>query len=159
MSKRREMQRLIRAYKDEMNEHELDMHKVAKWAAGKGWPLPIPPDPLDILTRQFTEAAREQIDYDTDTGNPYRVYHAIKTTHGATQLHLFIDIEEATRSQMLVSLVSRREQMVSDGLMVTYDQDHWNTKNSGEEPIQLPMDLTFDIELRKNASKDDKGMA
>ena len=49
--------------------------------------------------------------------------------------------------------------MVSDGLMVTYDQDHWNTKNSGKEPIQPPMDLTFDIELRKNASKDDKGVA
>jgi hypothetical protein len=61
MSKRREMQRLIRAYKDETSEHELDMHKVAKWAAGKGWPLPIPPDPLDILTRQFTEAARELV--------------------------------------------------------------------------------------------------
>jgi hypothetical protein len=45
---------------------------------------------------------------------------------------------------MLVSLVSRREQMVSDGVTVTYDQDHWNTKNSGEEPIQPPMDLTFD---------------
>ena len=41
MSKRREMQRLIRVYKDEMNGHELDMHKG--WAAGKGWPLPIPP--------------------------------------------------------------------------------------------------------------------
>ena len=63
---------------------------------------------------------------------PYRVYHAIKTTHGATHLHLFIDIEEATRPRMLVFRVSRREQMVSDGLMVTYDQDHWNTKNSGK---------------------------
>lgn len=135
------------------------MHKVAKWAAGKGWPLPTPPDPFGILTRQFTEAAREQIEYDNGTGNPYRVYHAIKTTHGETQLHLFIDIEEATRPQMLVSLVSRREQMVSDGVMLTYDQDHWNVKNLSEEPIQLPMDLTFDIELRKNAPKDDEAAA
>ena len=36
--------------------------------------------------------------------------------------------------------------MVSDGLMVTYDQDQ-NTKNSGEEPIQPPMDLTFDKDV------------
>lgn len=61
------MQRLIRVYKDEMNGHELDMHKG--WAAGKGWPLPISADPVDILTVKLTEAAREQIDYDPDTGN------------------------------------------------------------------------------------------
>ena len=56
---------------------------------------------------------------------------------------------------MLVSLVMRREQMVNDGLMVTYDQDHWNAQHPGEEPIQLPMDLTFDIELRKNADDEE----
>ena len=31
--------------------------------------------------------------------------------------------------------------MVSDGLMVSYDDDHWNRKHPGEEQIQLPMDL------------------
>ena len=99
-----------------------------------------------MLAKQFTEAAREEVEYDKKTGKPYRIYHALKTTHGATQLHLFIDIEEATRDQMLVSLQNRREQMVSDGLMLTYDQDHWNSQHPTEEPIQLPLDLTFDIE-------------
>src|SRR4051812_28955548 len=127
MSKRKQMQRLIRAYKDETGELALDMHKVAKWAAGKGWPLPTPPNPMDLLAREFTEAARDQIGHDKATGKPYRIYHALKTMHGATQLHLFVDIDEATRSQMLVSLVNRREQMVSDGLMLGYDQDHWNS--------------------------------
>jgi|ERR1700719_2033712 len=159
MSKKREMQRLIRAYKDETGERELDMHKVAKWAVRKGWTLPTPPDPMEVLAREFSTAAREVIEYDKTTGNPYRVYHALKTSHGGTQLHFFVDIEEATRSQMLVSLVNRREQMVSDGLMVTYDQDHWNSVHSTEEPIQLPMDLSFDIELRKNAPDEDEGRA
>jgi hypothetical protein len=58
---------------------------------------------------------------------------------------------------MLVSLVSRREQMVSDGLMLSYDEDHWNSQNPKEEPIQLPMDLTFDIELRRNAPDEEEG--
>ena len=159
MSKKREMQRLIRAYKDETGDRELDMHKVAKWAVGKGWTLPTPPDPMEVLAREFSTAAREVIEYDKKTGNPYRVYHALKASHGGTQLHFFVDIEEATRSQMLVSLVNRREQMVSDGLMLTYDQDHWNSAHAGEEPIQLPMDLTFDIELRKNAPDEDDGTA
>jgi len=43
------MQRLIRAYKDETGERELDMHKVAKWAVGKGWTLPRPPDRWKFL--------------------------------------------------------------------------------------------------------------
>lgn len=157
MSKRKEMQRVIRAYKDETGVHELNMREIVKWAVGKGWMLPTPPDPLDVLTKEFTEAAREHVEYDDTTGKPYRVYHAIKTMHGATQLHLFVDIEEATRSQMLVSLVNRREQMVSDGLMLTYDEDHWNAKHPAEEPIQLPMDLTFDIELRKHSSDEEAG--
>jgi hypothetical protein len=157
MSKRKEMQRVMRAYKDETGERELDMHKVAKWAAGKGWPLPTPPDPLEILAKQFTEVARETIEHDSKTGKPYRVYHALTTWHGATQLHLFVDIEDATRPQMLVSLVNRREQMVSDGLMVSYDQDRWNGQHPSEEPIQLPMDLTFDIELRRNAPDEGSG--
>lgn len=159
MSKKREMQRLIRAYKDETKERELDMHKVAKWAVGKGWTLPKPPDPMEVLAREFSTAAREVIEYDKATGRPYRVYHALKAAHGGTQLHFFVDIEEATRSQMQVSLVNRREQMVSDGLMLTYDQDHWNSAHPTEEPIQLPMDLTFDIELRKSVPEEDGGAA
>jgi hypothetical protein len=155
MSKRKQMQRLIRAWKDETEAHEIDMREVAKWAHKKGWPLPTPPDPMDMLTKQFTEAAREDIGYDKKTGKPFRVYHAIKAKHGATQLHLFIDIEEATRPQMLGSLVMRREQMVSDGVMLTYDQDHWNAAHSDEEPIQLPLDLTFDVDLRRAAPDED----
>jgi hypothetical protein len=104
-----------------------------------------------MLAKQFTEAAREEVEYDKKTGRPFRVYHALKVSHGGTQLHLFVDIEEATRDQMLVSLVNRRDQMVSDGLMLTYDQDHWNDQHPAQEPIQLPMDLTFDIELKKYA--------
>lgn len=154
MSKRKNMQRLIRAYRDETGVHELDMKKIARWAVLKGMQLPVPPDPLDLLAKEFTEAAREETGYDKRTGKPYRVYHALKVSHGGTQLHLFVDIEEATRDQMLVSLVNRRDQMVSDGLALTYDEDHWNAEHPTEEPIQLPMDLAFDIELKKHGDDD-----
>jgi hypothetical protein len=70
------------------------------------------------------------------------------------------DIEDATRNQMHMSLYSRREQMVSDGVMLTYDQDHWNAVHpEEEEPIQLPLDLTFDVELRKNTPDKDEEAA
>ncbi len=60
MSKKREQQKLIRAYKDETGKREIDMKEVAKWAVGKGWPLPIPRNPLDVLAQSFAEAAREE---------------------------------------------------------------------------------------------------
>jgi hypothetical protein len=40
--------------------------------------------------------------------------------------------------------------------MLTYDQDHWDSRHPAEEPIQLPMDLTFDIELRTTADDIDQ---
>jgi hypothetical protein len=159
MSKRREMQRVIRAYKDETGEREVDMHKVAKWAISKGWPLPKPASPLDLLAKEFTGAAREEIKYDKETGSPYRVYHSITVKQGETQLHLFIDIDEAPRSQILKSLISRREQMVGDGLQLTFDMEHWNRVNSKEAPIEIPMDLTPDIEWRKNAPPEEEEAA
>lgn len=159
MSKMREMQRLIRHYRDETGELEVDMHKVAKWAASKGWPLPKPTNPLDMLAKQFAEAARQETRKDKETGLPYRANHSIPIKQGEEQLHLWIDIDEAPRSQMLKSLVNRREQMVGDGLMLTYDAEHWNRINPDEEPTQLDMDLTEDIEWRRNAPDEEDDAA
>ncbi len=53
----------------------------------------------------------------------------------------------------------RREQMVSDGLQLTYDADHWNANNPDQKPIQLEMDFTLDIEWRKNSEDDEDAAA
>jgi hypothetical protein len=159
MSKRQEMQRLIRAYMDETGEHEVDMHKVAIYAHEKGWPLPKPMSPFELLAKQFTEAARDQIKYDSKTGRPYRVYHAIPVENGQLSLFVYVDIDEASRNAMWKSLVNRREQMVSDGVQLTFDMEHWIGANPTEEPIDLPVDLTPDIEWRKNTPHDDSEAA
>ncbi len=57
---------------------------------------------------------------------------------------------------MRASLVMRREQMVDDGLQLTFDYEHWNSIRSPEEHIELPMDLSFDIALRRAAMDDDE---
>ena len=149
------MQRMIRTYKDETGKKEVDMKDVANFAASKGWKLPPPVSGIDRLTRDFAQAAREEMRYDRKTRKPYRANHAIPVTQGGKQLYLWIDIDEAPRKPMLKSLVMRREQMVGDGLQISYDQDHWNSIHPSEEPIKLPMDFTEDIEWRKN-SPDEK---
>ena len=81
MNKNQEMQSIMRLYKDETGEKEIDMHKIAKYAASRGWPLPKPVSTLDLLAKQFTQAARQEIRRDTKTGRPYRANHAFTTSN------------------------------------------------------------------------------
>ena len=151
---RKEMQNLIRYYKEVTGKTEVDMKEVAKFAVSKGWKLPAPKDPIDRLAANFTKAARDEIRYDEKTGKPYRANHAIKISQGEDQFHLWIDIDEAPRKQMHKSLIMRREQMVGDGVQLTLDANHWNNIHPEEDPIQIPMDFTEDIEERLNAPDD-----
>lgn len=160
MSKKKDMQKLIRLYKEKSGEREIDMHHVARFAVAQGWPTPKPQDPIDLLAKSFSDAAREEIRHDENTGRPYRANHALPVRgKDGRQLHLWIDIDEATRSQFYKSAINRREQMVGDGLQLSLDIDHWNSSNSAEEPIDIPMDLEPDIEWRKNAPDEDEAAA
>jgi hypothetical protein len=153
-NKNQQMQAIIRQYRDETGETDIDMRKVARFAAKMGWPLSQPIDPVDMLAKEFSRAAREEIKYDKVTGKPYRVNHAIPADGG--QLRLWVDIDKAPRPKMLKSLINRREQMVGDGLQLSLDADHWNSINPQDEPIDIPLDFTDDVEWRKNAPDEDE---
>jgi len=158
MSKATEMQRWIRLYKEEHNVEEVNMHDVVDYAVAHGWPLPKPLDPRDRLAREFSDAARQEVRYDKKTGRAYRANHAVTEMRGGTQLTFWIDIDEAPRRTMEKSLQQRREQMVGDALQLSLDMDHWNSVNPNEEPIQLPLDFEFDVQLRKlGADLDESG--
>jgi hypothetical protein len=145
------MQRIVRHFKEELHKTEVDMHEVAAWAVKRGWKLPVPVDPIDRLAKEFSQAAREETRHDTDTGQPYRANHAVTVMQGGKQQTFWVDIDEAPRKHMHKSLVQRREQMVGDALQLTRDANHWNRVNDHEDPIQLPLDFTEDVEWRLNA--------
>jgi hypothetical protein len=151
MSKRQERQRFIRHYKDVTGEQEVDMHKVAAYAKRIGWKMPTPPSDEDMLAKLFAEDAQAERKYDDETGKPYRAYQAIPVRSGQLNLFVYVDTDEATRPQMQKSAVHRREQMVTDAYTLQLDVDHWNRIHPEQEAIQLPLDLTFDVELRKAA--------
>jgi hypothetical protein len=153
MSKRQERQQFIRYYKQMTGATEIDMHEVARFAKKRGWNMPTPPSDVDMLAKLFTEDAQAEREIDEESGKPYRVYHALPVT-GQQSLFHYINIHDATRPQMLKSGVNRREQMVSDGYQLTLDLQHWNRINADKEPIDLPMDLKLDIDIRL-ASEDD----
>ena len=158
MSKIQELQKIIRLYREESGESELDMHKIARFALGKGWPMPKPKSPIDLLAAQIKDAARQEVRRDRTSGRPYRAYHAVPARDEKGQgTFYWIDMDDAetTFANMRKSMVRRREQMVDDGVMLTLDQDHWNVGRADDEQINLPMDFTQDIEWAKNAMDDD----
>ncbi|MBO6700679.1 MAG: hypothetical protein JJ917_17775 [Rhizobiales bacterium] len=159
MGKTSEMQRLIRHYRDETGEEAVDMKKVAKWAAGKGWPMPRPADPIELLAKEFSKAARQETKKDKVTGRSYRVNHSFTVTQGGQQLHLWIDIDNASHGPMLKSVTNRREQMVGDGLHLLNDVEHWNRINPDQKQIELDLDLTLDVEWRRNSDEDEEDAA
>lgn len=157
MSKHQDRQRIIRHYKEVTGKTDVDMKAVAKWAVqSKLMTLPTPTDAYDLLAKHFSESAREETRYDKKTGRPYRANHTYIHNQGQQVFHLWIDIDDpsATRKKMDMSLKLRREQMVSDGLQLTLDADHWNGIHADEEPLDMPMDLRDDIEWRKNAPEE-----
>jgi hypothetical protein len=157
-NKTERLQRMIRLYKEETGNHEVDMKQVALFAKDKGWRMTEPKDPVDLLAQDLARAAREEIRHDGVTGRPYRANHAVPAASG--QFTFWVDIDEKPpRKHMLKSLTNRREQMVGDGLQLTYDAEYWSSINPTEEPIQIELDFTFDVELRKHADDEDKAEA
>lgn len=154
MSKVEELQKLIRLYREETGKAELDMHDIALFCFKKGWPMPTPKTPLDMMAAQLRDAARQDVRKDKKSGRPYRAYHAVPSTGQGVFYWIDIDDPETTFSNMRKSMVRRREQMVDDGVQLSLDLDHWNSIRPDNEHINLPMDLEMDIEWRKNAMDD-----
>src|ERR1043166_6290054 len=123
MRKRQERRRFIRHYKEVTGGQEIEMHKVAAYAKSKGWKMPTPPSDVDMLAKLFADDAQAERRYDKETGKPYRAYQAIPVPSGQLNLFVYVDTDEATRSQMVKSTMHRREQIVTDAYTLTLDLD------------------------------------
>jgi uncharacterized protein (DUF4415 family) len=151
-TKNEELQALIQLYKKETDRKEVDMDEVAEWAINRGVVAPRPKSPKELLAAQFSQAAREEHKRDPSTGWSYRVNHALrKSKNDGTQYTLWVDIHEATRPQMHLSLTNRRQQMIGDGTQLKIDEKIWNARNPSEDPLQMIMDFTDDVEERLNS--------
>ena len=152
MNRNERLQTLIQRYKTETGEKALDMDKIAGWAIQRGATMPKPKTERELFSAQLADAARAEYRVDPKTGLSYRANHALRQrTQNGRQHVLWIDMEDATRPQMLYSLSDRRQQMVGDAVHLKIDEMVWNSKHTGEPQIQLDMDFTFDVEERLNS--------
>ncbi|MFM0212160.1 hypothetical protein PQQ96_32725 [Paraburkholderia sediminicola] len=152
MTRNEQYQALMQLYKTETGSKVVDMDAMADWCIHRGVALPKPKSARDLLVAQLSDAARAEYRQDPKTGLSYRANHALRMTKAdGKQLTLWVDIEDATRPQMLLSLTSRRQQMVGDAVHLKIDEMIWNNHHPDEQPIQQVMDFTEDVEERLNS--------
>ena len=129
--------------------------EIADFALKNGVELPEPIDPKKQLIKQISDAAREVVRTDRTTGRPYRAYHSVPVQQGQQMSFFWVDIEDATRQQMVRSSNRRREHVVGELTQHTFDLDHWAAINPDEEPIPLETDFNLDVEIRKATDGED----
>jgi len=152
MSKNEQLQAMTQLYKTETGSKMVDMEAVADWTILRGATLPKPKSARELLVAQLSDAARAEYKQDSKTGLSYRANHALRGTRtDGRQYTLWVDIEDASRPQMLWSLSNRRQQMVGDAVHLKIDEMIWNGQHPTDEPIQLVMDLSDDVEERLNS--------
>ena len=160
MNRNEQLQALIQRYKAETGQKAVDLDVVAGWAIERGATLPKPKTARELFAAQLADAARAEYRVDPKTGLSYRANHALRQrNHDGRQYTLWVDMDDATRGQMLYSLTDRRQQMVGDAVHLKIDEMIWNSKHADEEQIQLLMDFTFDVEERLNSPGYDTGEA
>lgn len=151
------LQRVRREYRERTGETVLDHRKVAEFAVRKlGWKAPQPKDPLDMLAKELSDAARVEERRDTKTGLPYRANLSYTITQGQQQLALWVDTDEATRFQLMKAATKHRDQMVGEAYRLALTVEHWNRIHPDQEPYQLELDLGPDVEWMRNAPGEDE---
>lgn len=150
-------QTFIRYFRVQTGAKEWNMHDVAKMAHKMGWPLPKPADPLELLAKQFADAAREETREDKVTKKQYKANLAFaKRLASGKQLWLWFDVDDATRPQMVKGLHLYREQMVSEAVIGVNTAEHWNRINPKQRELPFVTDLSEDVKERANAQLEDQ---
>jgi len=152
MTKHEQMQAFVRYYKRENKKTVVTMAEVARAAIAQGWAIPPPVSGEDRLAKQFADAEREEIRYDRKTTRPYRANLAMtQRLKDGKQLALWIDTDEATRSQMVLAIAKYREQMLGEAEIGTNTVNHWNSIHPDQMELPFPLDFTEEIQWRLNA--------
>lgn len=125
----------------------LDPHAVAVWAYQRGLHKPSIRTVVDAIASDISQFFREE--YRTyEGGQRYRAKHAVRSKIGDKSMSLWADMDndKAPRDHFVKSFAQRRQQVVGDCYQLKTDVDVYNGKNAAQQPIQVPLDFTLDVE-------------
>lgn len=148
MSYKAQLQELWGKFTEEHGEAPTTIDECFEWASKNGLWHPKPQDVSRIFKREMGRALREQTRTDP-SGRTYRAMQRVKETKGGVQLSLWGDTDKIPRRFMEKSVQQRRKGLVDDGYKLKMDVDHFNEYRSEDNPIQLVLNITEDVEERE----------
>ncbi len=156
-NKHEKMRQFTRWYKHEKKISAVTMAEVVDAAMERGWKLPPPITGKERLVKQFTDAQREEMGYDKELKQPYRANLAVtQRLKNGVQLPLWVETDEASRSQLKMAMHKYREQMIGEAVIGTNTVNHWNRINPTEQPVLFPTDFEDEVKWRLNSSVEDE---
>jgi len=138
------MQHYADEYLAESGQITATTAEFAEWAIRTGRWQPPQDIAIRLCKQDFARAMREQCIKD-DAGQPVRAKHACRLPSGDRQQYFWADIRNAPRTHIAMSFRQRREQVVGDLRQLDRDNNYWEKKHPGEEPIQIVFDFTDDV--------------
>lgn len=149
-SYQQQLQEHFHTYEKERGHKPANLQDVAGWMIEKGLWQMRPADQVKRCASDLADALRNE--YRTDRkGRRYRVNHAVRGEQGT----FWADLDKAPRRHMEKAFAQRRQQVVGDCVQLSTDVEVYNDKNKNEEPINLVLDFTNDVEEAKLANSDD----
>lgn len=147
-----QLQHIFERYRDEVSPDPVDLKTVASWAISKNLWAPRVVELNAILANELADALREKKRVDKD-GREHRAFIPVrlKASDGQT-LFEWADIDTAPRAHVEKHVQQDRRSIVSDAYALQMKVDHYNAMHPDEEPIQLILDLTDDVEEAKIAN-------
>lgn len=146
----------IERYKNEVRDDGLlDPHELAGWAYRNGLHKPNVKTIIDIIAADIAQVFREEYRVDR-LGRRYRAKHAAPTKVGNKTLSLWGDLDDpnAPHEHFVRSFALRRQQIVGDCCQLRTDADVYNDVRQPDEPIQVVLDFSLDVEELQRPAKE-----
>ena len=140
-----QMQRIWKEYEKAGMQIPATAKDVAAWAIHNKLWEPRKSDIVSQCADDLATALRGEFRMDKK-GRKYRAKHAVRKSVDGVQLTLWADIDKAPRTHMEQAFAQRRKQVVGDCFQLKTDVDCYNDARTQEEPIQMILDFTQDVE-------------
>ena len=124
------MQKVVAKYRAAGQAWPTSAMRIAEWAIAQNLWEPRPRSLVKQCAHEFANAMREEY-YTDPQGRRVRTKHALRDEHDDKQRLLWVDIFEASPSQMQAALQLRRHQIVGDGKQLKNDLVLCQPSNDG----------------------------
>lgn len=136
-------------YREEVSSDPVDLKTVASWAIANRLWAPRPIDLSTSLANDLAQALREEKRTDK-SGREYRANIPVRQrAKDGTSLFEWADIDDAPRLHVEKNVQQERRSVAGDCYALAMKVEHYNAAHPDEEPLQLILDFTDDVEEMK----------